>query len=142
MKTQAELAATLTGILESLIGSLVPKQVSHSPSNTEVSAVEARSLLWLARHEDCLMSEFAKGVDVPLSTATRIVGRLVRKGLVVRIRPEDDRRVVRVGLSKVGKSMERRTREFGAAALLRMTSRLSVQQQETLVELLRLMSNS
>lgn len=142
MKLQADLAATLAGVLEDLIGSLVPKHVSHSPSNTDVSAAEARSLLWLARHDNCLMSEFAKGVDVPLSTATRIIGRLVRKGLVVRKRPEDDRRVVRVALSKVGKNMERQTREFGIAAMLRMTSRLSVQQQETLIELLKLMSQA
>ncbi len=49
------------------------------------------------------MSAFAEALDVPLSTATHTVDRLVAKGLVQRSRPDDDRRVVEVDLSEAGK---------------------------------------
>ncbi len=44
------------------------------------------------------MSSFAEGIDVPLSTATRIVNRLVKKGIAVRHRSDLDRRTVEIDL--------------------------------------------
>ena len=46
------------------------------------------------------MTDFAKGVEVPLSTATPLANRLVEKGVMFRERSEQDRRVVSVGLSR------------------------------------------
>jgi hypothetical protein len=44
------------------------------------------------------MTDFAKGVGVPLSTATRLAR--LEKGVMFRERSEQDRRVVSVGLSR------------------------------------------
>ena len=46
------------------------------------------------------MHQLASSTGVPVSTATRVVDRLVAKELAVRIRPEYDRRLVLVELSE------------------------------------------
>jgi DNA-binding MarR family transcriptional regulator len=63
------------------------------PGNKEVidamldfSPPELRSVMWVGREGKTVMSDFAKGIGVPLSTATRIVNRLVKTGIVVRQR--------------------------------------------------------
>ena len=48
------------------------------------------------------MGELAARVRVPLSTATRVVDRMVERDLVQRERPKDNRRVVRVALAPAG----------------------------------------
>lgn len=47
-------------------------------------------------------SEVAKELHLTPGTLTAMVDRLVRKGYVKRLRSEDDRRVIRLGLTKKG----------------------------------------
>lgn len=51
------------------------------------------------------MSDLAETLGVPLSTATRMVDRLVEKKLAVRSRSEQDRRTVQVEISESGKAI-------------------------------------
>lgn len=53
------------------------------------------------------MGELSQAVDVPLSTATRIVDSLVGLGYAERLSDPTDRRVVRVGLTRTGQEMYR-----------------------------------
>ncbi len=53
-----------------------------------------------------IMSSLAEGLGVPLSTATHTVDRLVAKGLAVRNRSDEDRRVVQVEMSEHGKKLQ------------------------------------
>ena len=53
------------------------------------------------------MSELARRGHVTLGTMTVMVGKLVKKGLVKRMRDDDDRRVVRVGLTASGRKVDR-----------------------------------
>lgn len=94
-------------------------------------------MLWIARHNGCLMSEFSRGVEVPLSTATRLVDRLSAKGLLIRKRSDEDRRVVRVVLSELGSRMERQMREHSVTAIREMLARLTPGEQKQLIHLLQ-----
>ena len=53
------------------------------------------------------MSELARRGHVTLGTMTVMVSKLVKKGLVKRIRDDDDRRVVRVSLTSKGRKADR-----------------------------------
>jgi DNA-binding MarR family transcriptional regulator len=53
------------------------------------------------------MGELSQAVDVPLSTATRLVDSLVGRGYAERLSDPTDRRVVRVGLTQTGQEMYR-----------------------------------
>lgn len=57
----------------------------------------------LSFHDECTMSELARELGLTLPTATGIVDRLIRGALVDRRHDEDDRRVVRVSLTGVGR---------------------------------------
>jgi DNA-binding MarR family transcriptional regulator len=61
---------------------------------------EVRALKALPATGCIAMNQLATFIGVPVSTATRVVDRLVAKGLAVRIRPEYDRRLVLVELSE------------------------------------------
>ncbi|MEO6802601.1 MAG: MarR family transcriptional regulator [Granulicella sp.] len=90
--------ASIQGVLEHEMHP--PKEVVDAL--LDFSPPEMRSLMWLGRSGVTVMTDFAKGINVPLSTATRIVNRLVKKNLVVRRRSEFDRRIVEVDLSPIG----------------------------------------
>ncbi|MCI5762152.1 MAG: MarR family transcriptional regulator [Ligilactobacillus agilis] len=57
-------------------------------------------------------SEVAKELHLTPGTLTAMVDRLVRKGYVKRLRSEDDRRVIRLGLTKKGQVIYRAHEAF------------------------------
>jgi DNA-binding MarR family transcriptional regulator len=87
----------------------------------ECSPRELRALNELGRRGSMTMSDIAEVLDVPLSTATRTVERLVAKGLVDRKQSARDRRVVEVRFSRRGKRINQfviDSRNAAAHALL------------------------
>ena len=141
-KIEYELACRLADSMERVFGKLIPLRQARNASELSVTPLEGRAMLWIARHNECLMSEFSRGVDVPLSTATRLVDRLAGKGLLIRKRSEEDRRVVRVALSELGRQIERQTREHTVNAIGEMLRRLTPQEQKQLIHLLQAMTGS
>lgn len=61
---------------------------------------EVRALRTIPSMDRITMHQLATAMGVPVSTATRIVDRLVSKDLAVRVRSENDRRLVLVELSE------------------------------------------
>ena len=59
----------------------------------------------LTRQESCIMSDVARALSSPLSTATTVVDRLVKGGWVERTRGESDRRSVRLSLTAEGRRL-------------------------------------
>ncbi len=60
-------------------------------------------IFWLLyQKEEVNMSEIAEYVHVPLNTATGLVGRLEKRGLIERSRSEEDKRVVLIRFSNKG----------------------------------------
>lgn len=55
------------------------------------------------RHGEIIMSQIAEYIHAPMSTATGVVERLVKKGFLERTRSESDRRVVAVRLTTEGR---------------------------------------
>jgi len=62
-------------------------------------------VFWLLyRKNEVNMTEIAEYIHVPLNTATGIIGRMEKNGLIVRRRSEEDKRVVNIGFSEKGRS--------------------------------------
>jgi len=57
-------------------------------------------------------TEVANELSITVGTLTIAINRLVKKGYVERIRSEDDRRVVKLGLTKKGKLIFRVHQHF------------------------------
>ncbi len=65
----------------------------------------ARILHAIVTDGELTMSEIARKIKLSDSSATILVDQLVKKKLALRIRPPEDRRVVRVGVTRSGKKL-------------------------------------
>jgi DNA-binding MarR family transcriptional regulator len=91
----------VVGELHQMIGSLrcagTGRMVKAGISMTHLH------ILWvLEHHGDVTMTRLAELLDVSLSNATGLIDRMAERGLVDRIRVENDRRVVLVRASEEG----------------------------------------
>jgi DNA-binding MarR family transcriptional regulator len=79
------------------------------------------------------MTELATILDSPISTATRVVDRLVEKGLVERLRSEKDRRIVEVSFSPLGREINRHVVRSQRAVARKMLGALSAVNRKRLL---------
>lgn len=83
------------------------------------------------------MGELGRALGVPLSTATRIVNWLVKSGYAERQPDPGDRRIVRVALTEVGKSLNQATEAFIRRRLEMWLQRLTPEERQALVVLMK-----
>lgn len=83
------------------------------------------------------MGELARRLRLPLSTATRVVDRLVAREVVRRERPEENRRVVRVELAAKGRAFYRSALAARVAAHRAMLQTLTLDERRELIRLFR-----
>lgn len=76
-------------------------------SITEMHTIEA-----IGMYKKKTTSEVARELSITVGTLTTAINRLVKKDYVERIRSEDDRRVVKLGLTKKGKLLYRVHQSF------------------------------
>lgn len=117
------------------------RQMSLAPGSKSLQKIkttpqEGRALGWLNQHGPALMSELADFMDIPLSTATSVVNRLVEKKQVTRQRSEEDRRIVRVHLTPAGQRLSQRMLEVHLEASKLLLEKLSRDEQESLIALI------
>jgi len=70
-----------------------------------LSHQECKVVKMLEQEGSCIMRQIAEPLGLALSTATGIVDRLVHKNLVHRERSDEDRRIVKVGLTDEGRAI-------------------------------------
>jgi DNA-binding MarR family transcriptional regulator len=102
----------------------------------EVTLTQYRTLVVLASRGPQNLVGLAEGVAVTPATATRMCDRLVKKKLIVRQSEQDDRRQVRLALTKKGLRLvsdvtDRRRREIEA-----ILSTIAPEEQTVLVQAL------
>jgi DNA-binding MarR family transcriptional regulator len=90
----------------------------------------------LERHGPMTMSRIADALDVSLSNATGVVDRMEERGLVRRVRDDEDRRVVHVGLSDQGRAALADIEVFQEDAIARILDQLDGRQLDRLTRAL------
>ena len=98
---EATLSKELSQIKESLQG--MHPQREHQPDGNYELFYRACNSIY--PDDSITMSEFSNALSVPLSTATRIADWLVDNGYIQRLPDSDDRRVVRVALTDIGREL-------------------------------------
>jgi DNA-binding MarR family transcriptional regulator len=104
--------------------------------HVELSPPDVKAFAVLADNGSVTMSDYAKAMGTPLSTASHAVERLVAKGIAVRSHAETDRRVVRVQLSGKGKKMERMFKQVRLEMGRDMLACLTPGEREIFLELM------
>lgn len=115
---------------------VIMRSMAPPATDVELSPQDGRALVTLSGRGPLTMTDFSELLHVPLSTATRVVERLIEKGLAIRSRIEDDRRVVRVELSEEGKKLNRVFLEQRRAIGRNMLSPLTNGEREIFIELM------
>jgi DNA-binding MarR family transcriptional regulator len=75
------------------------------PLHRDISMPQFYILMTLQERDRTTMSELATLLQVSMPSASSIVDRMVDHGLIERVRDEDDRRVVHVGISDHGRAL-------------------------------------
>lgn len=70
-----------------------------------LSKTELLTLLQVDRNGEIIMSRIADYINIPMSTATGMVERLVKKGYIERTRSDSDRRIVTIRLTGTGRTL-------------------------------------
>jgi len=98
-------------------------------SVTEVHTIEA-----IGMYEKKTASEVAKKLNITAGTLTVAVNNLVKKGYALRLRDEDDRRLVKLGLTKKGRLLYRVHERFHVQMVRASLTGLTKEAEETLVK--------
>lgn len=73
-----------------------------------ISGAQVWMLATIAEMPDITVSQVSQSVSVHISTASNLLDKLARAGLVERLRSNEDRRVVRLRLTDAGKAIVER----------------------------------
>ena len=98
----------------------------------EVSLAQLRVLVLVDARGELAMGDLAELLAVNPSTATRVCDVLEDKGFVVRAQDEANRRVVRVTLTRAGRSLVQRTLRRRRKLLDAALGRMSAESQQRL----------
>lgn len=107
------------------------KGIFSDISITEVHTIEA-----IGMYIPVGMSELAKNLNITLGTLTVAINNLLKKGYVNRARCEDDRRIVKISLTKKGRLMYRVHKKFHFDMVMSATSSLNEEEEYILIEAL------
>ena len=87
-------------------------------------------------HNNLTMGELSSALSVPMSTATRIIDFLVENKYVQRYHDEEDRRIVRVALTDIGREIHQATEKHIGHRVQQVLACLTDKERDTLLSLL------
>ena len=95
----------------------------------EMHAIEA-----IGMYNEHTTTEVANKLNVTVGTLTVAVNALVKKGYVVRLKSEADRRIVILGLTKKGRLLYRLHRKFHEKLVLKTIEGMNAEEMAVLVK--------
>lgn len=102
----------------------------------DVNMHQMHALLCVQEHPSCTMSDLARFLHITQASATPLVGRLVRLGMVKRLADRRNRKCVRVRLTAAGTSELRKAVTRCHRTLHAIFSRIPPKDQETMAAIL------
>ncbi|WP_430612218.1 fatty acid biosynthesis transcriptional regulator FabT [Enterococcus sp. DIV0876] len=101
-------------------------------SITEMHTIEA-----IGMYKKKTTTEVAKELSITVGTLTIAINRLVKKDYVERIRSEDDRRVVKLALTRKGKLLFRVHQHFHREMVKGVLSQMNDEEEKALLKALK-----
>jgi DNA-binding MarR family transcriptional regulator len=134
-----ELALSAVGIVMQIL-----RNLKHSGSEVmaevELSYPQSMVMFVLLEQGTATVSELSQQMKITPSVVSRMVDRLVEKGMVIRTRGGADRRVVFVSLSDKGRDFLTRIAAYHAEKIRTLWSSVNDEDRQTFLNLLRLIS--
>ena len=129
---------TLTRRLDAIVSYSAAIQLRAArQGGLKLSRQEGFAVNALGRSGPATMGTLAGKLSSSMSALTAIIDRLVAQGVVLRERSEEDRRIVRIGLTAKGVALYEEHLKMQLDLSRKMLSRLSAQEQDALLDILR-----
>ena len=125
--------------MDELIPRLGRKFLRRSPvvlAHDKISVPQIFILELLLQKESCNMSGLAEDLSVSTSAATGLVNRMLKAGLVERMREGKDRRIVKVKATKKGNTIIKRLIDQRRQAVMEIFTKISRQDREKYIDIL------
>lgn len=132
--------AELTNALEKLARRF--KLADAAQSGPPLAEIDKHILLHVSEHPTCGPSDIARNFGVPLTTLSSAADRLAKRGLLLRLRPAEDRRAVALELTEAGHQTVSALRQSHQAMFRAMLAHLSMAERETFLDLARKMAKN
>ena len=108
----------------------------------EITLPQFRALVVLGSTGSQRPIDLAEGLAISPSTATRLCDRLVRKGLITRDRDAEDRREVKLELSRAGRKLVNTVTDRRRAEISRIVERIPARRRRALLTAFRLFAEA
>lgn len=122
-------------VLDNIRKVIMPEEIISI--DLSVSKLELLALLLVQRGQNITMSDLALNMAVPMSTATGVTDRLVKKGLLARGSNAEDRRVVTVVLTAEGIALAEKFKDHFHNLIARVRNTVTAEEFELMLELMR-----
>ena len=96
----------------------------------------------LSRRNKWTMNELVQSMDKKFSSATGMIDRLVKHGLVTRARGKDDRRTVFVSITKKGRDIVQEVFEQKKQGIIELFKRLDAAERQNYLDIIEKLVNS
>ncbi|MBU1616319.1 MAG: MarR family transcriptional regulator [Candidatus Margulisbacteria bacterium] len=123
--------------LEALAPTVVKSfQLRDLPDDCDITMPQCLVMRIAHERENCKMSDISAALGVTLANVTSMVDRLHRDGFVERSEDPDDRRIVRIALTKDGRKIYGEIREAKRRHLTDIFGRISNKDREQLLSIM------
>jgi len=128
----------LNKIMHILMGQFQRKMEDERYSHiSELSTTEISILQLLHDYPDIILKEICKRLNIPKSTLTSAVNRLVKKGYVERVSISGDKRAFSLHITKEGAVIQKEHLELEYSYLSQILDRLDRTEAVSLIRLLK-----
>lgn len=136
MENYADRIQLLSDAMEDMITRMKEVDDRCAELQENISVRELHLISFVGKNEKVIMSEIAEFIDVPMSTATGIVDKLVQKSYLKRSHSEFDRRTVQIELDAEGLSAYHQLTDMKQSMACHILNMLTESETNTLVKIL------
>lgn len=104
-------------------------------ADNALNALDAQTLVIVADNPGCGQGDVARDLNVAMTTMSSAVDRLVKKGLLERKRPEDDRRAIELTATAKGRAVVAEQKAGYRSTCRAMLRALNQEERITLIRL-------
>ncbi len=135
------LRGRIKAVLPSSVQKFRSKAMEEDPSGKMAQLFFQFGTMMAGQDEPVTMGEIGRAMDVPMSTATRIVDWFVQNDYVERLSDPEDRRIVRIAWTEAGKEVYQAIISHALQQIDKLLAHFSAMEREQFVVLLEKFAN-